>query len=129
MLGVALFLSTAQFSLAITTGQAAHINQLKSDIEKGQLNAEQAHDRALVITKGIPPTARIVESLIDVAEKKFGIPNILEDVSAQRTITAPTITTQLPTSQPAGIQAPSVEPGINQASRNRTTRSRATRNS
>jgi hypothetical protein len=89
---------------AFTTGQAAHINQLKSDIEKGQLTATQAHDRALIVTKGIPPTARIVESLREVAEKKFGIPNILEDVSAQHAIVAPTITTPLPISQPADIQ-------------------------
>jgi hypothetical protein len=89
---------------AFTQGQAANINQLKSDIEKGKLNAKQAHDRALVITKGIPPTARIVESLIEVAEKKFGIPNILEDILVQGAVTAPTITTIPPASHPAQTQ-------------------------
>jgi hypothetical protein len=107
---ISLLTSVSFLAHALTQGQAANINQLKSDIEKDQLTATQAHDRALVITKGIPPTARIVESLIEVAEKKFGIPNILEDILVQGAVTAPTITTIPPASHPAQTQESSDSP-------------------
>jgi hypothetical protein len=82
-LAIAFFINVPFSTHAFTQGQAANINQLKSDIEKGQLTATQAHDRALIVTKGIPRTARIVENLIEVAEKKFDVPNILEYIAPQ----------------------------------------------